>query len=397
MSAHVIERLSAYMDGELAAAERQAIDVHLRLCEECARHREDLAAVDELARALPTEAPAGYFDSLPARVRFKTTARPPRALRMPAWSWAAAAAVLLAVIVPLTLEHRSGPPAVATTEGPAASAGSAASPAPAEPPAPMAELARRGAPVDEPQAPSRLASADEAKQNKTGAKRDDVKAREQTAFAVAPATLPAPGAAPAEAPRSEAGPPPAALGKAEGGTTRAQAAGAPPSATPGRVAQAVPYAKAPEDALLEGPAGQHLREPEEEKDAAEALPPAEEAKKLESPRASGAVGLRDAETSRRKGRPAVLTFGSLLAEAPSSAEEARRVRERWRAFLLQAPPASEADEARVRLVEVGIKAWQLSNDPADLSLLKRDAEDYLRRDDAAQGDRVRRLLARTGN
>lgn len=395
MSAHVIEQLSAYMDGELAAAERQAIGAHLRLCAECARHLEDLAAVDELARALPAEAPAGYFDSLPARVRFKTTARPRRALRMPAWSWAAAAAVLLAVIVPLTLEHRPGPPAVATTEGPsAASAPPAASVAP---PAPTTEPAKKEAPFGEPQAPARLASGDEAKRNRVDALRDDVKAREQAAFAVAPAPPAAPVAAQAEGPRSEAGPPPAALGKAEGGTARAPAAGAPPSATPGRVAQAVPYATAPEEALLEGPAGQHLREPEEEKDVAEALPPAEEAGKLESPRATGAVGLRDADKARRKARPAVLTFGSLLAEAPSSAEEARRVRERWRAFLLQAPPASEADEARVRLVEVGLKAWQLSNDPADLSLLKRDAEDYLRRDDAAQGDRVRRLLARTGN
>ena len=394
MSAHVIERLSAYMDGELAAAERQAISVHLRLCEECARHLEDLAAVDELARALPAEAPAGYFDSLPARVRFKTTARPRRAFRMPAWSWAAAAAVLLAVIVPLTLEHRPGPPAVATTEGPPASPASPA--APVAPPAPRAKPAQKEAPFAEPQSPARLASGDEAKRNRVDAPRDDVKTREQAAFAAAPATPAAPVAAQAEGPRADAGPPPAVLGKVEGRAARAQASGAPP-ATPGAVAQAAPYAAAPEDALLEGPAGQHLREPEEEKDVAEALPPAEEARKLESPRASGAVFLRDADKARRKGRPAVLTFGSLLGEAPSSADEARRVREQWRAFLQQSPPATEADEARVRLVEVGLRAWELSNDPADLSLLKRDAEDYLRRDDAAQGDRVRRLLARTGN
>jgi hypothetical protein len=81
----------------------------------------------------------------------------------------------------------------------------------------------------------------------------------------------------------------------------------------------------------------------------------------------------------------------------ATAEEARRLREQWRAFVAQGPAVGPADEGRVRVVETGLLAWRFSNDPVDLSLARRDAEAYLRRDDAAQGERVRSLLASTGN
>jgi hypothetical protein len=315
---------------------------------------------------------------------------------MPTWSWAAAAAVLLAVIVPLTLERRPEPGAVSTTETPAPRPPEAPAPA-----APGAESAPKDAPRAEAQGPPRPARLDEAGRKRVE-RPEEAEAREKAAFAEppAPATPAAPGPAQptaAENRQFEVGPPAAsALGKAEGHAARAPAAETPRAAGPTAVARAAPGA-APEAAALEGPAGQQLREPEEDKELAEALPSSDEARKQDSPRTAGAVGLRDADSGPRKGKAAALTFASLLAEAPRSADEARRVRERWRAFLLQSPPASEADEARVRLVEVGLKAWQLSNDPADLNLLKSDAEAYLRRDDAAQGDRVRRLLGRIGS
>jgi anti-sigma factor RsiW len=75
VSTHVEDSLSAYLDGELAAAERQAVEAHLRGCDECARLLADFAAVDALCRELPLEAPAGYFEALPARIRFKLTPR----------------------------------------------------------------------------------------------------------------------------------------------------------------------------------------------------------------------------------------------------------------------------------------------------------------------------------
>jgi hypothetical protein len=107
--------------------------------------------------------------------------------------------------------------------------------------------------------------------------------------------------------------------------------------------------------------------------------------------------LRDSDAGRSAKSVPRLKFRVLQAEVPGSAEDARRLREQWRAFVAQAPPANQADEARVRIVEMGVQAWRLSNEPSDLILVKGDAEAYLRRDDAAQGNRVRALLATLGN
>jgi hypothetical protein len=228
------------------------------------------------------------------------------------------------------------------------------------------------------------------------AARDDLKARGNAAFARPPATPPAaPAEREARAPR--AAPPAAALAKAEDEGARSPAGAAPRPEAQVRVAPAAPFAAAPDAASLEGAAGQHLREPEEEKDVAEAVPTDEEPKKHEPGRATSSARLRDQGEVRPKGQATPLAYPSLLAEAPASAEEARRIRGRWRAFLEQSPPARQADEARVRVVEMGVRAWRFSNDPADLALLRQDAESYLRREDAAQGERVRALLATTGN
>ena len=48
MSEHVTERLSAYLDGDLDAPERRAVERHLAVCRECAAVLDDL---DRLARA----------------------------------------------------------------------------------------------------------------------------------------------------------------------------------------------------------------------------------------------------------------------------------------------------------------------------------------------------------
>ena len=42
MSAHVLDRLSMYLDGELAEAARAEVELHLRGCAACARHLEEL-------------------------------------------------------------------------------------------------------------------------------------------------------------------------------------------------------------------------------------------------------------------------------------------------------------------------------------------------------------------
>jgi hypothetical protein len=188
---------------------------------------------------------------------------------------------------------------------------------------------------------------------------------------------------------------PAPLVKAQEETAKDKLREAVPAA-PARAASApassATFAAPPE----QGAAGQHLYEPKAESDLADADAPATpEAKKAASP-AKSDLAAREAE--KRAASPAPrLRFRDLVAEVAESVDDARRLREQWRAFVAQGAPFRQADEARVRIVEVGIRAFRLSNDPADLLLARRDAEAYLRRDDAAQGDRVRSLLATFGN
>lgn len=132
MSAHERERLSAYLDGELTAAERAAVASHVAACPECAGLLAAFAAVDEEAGSLPAEAPDGYFEGFSGRVTArlaKERAHAARPRRLPGWAWAAAAVLLLAVVTPLTLKRA---PAVAPAPVPVAPAAAPeASPPPA--------------------------------------------------------------------------------------------------------------------------------------------------------------------------------------------------------------------------------------------------------------------------
>jgi anti-sigma factor RsiW len=391
MSPHVVESLSAYLDGELAAAERQSVESHLQACDECARHLEAFAAVDEMARALPLEAPGGYFEALPARVRFKVTARQRRAPRLPAWSWAVAAALLVAVVTPVLLRQNPKPREVPRAVAPAPPASAADRAAPREPlpttgPATADARQKASAAADEAQAaPAKLARA--------------TPPLAPTPMAPAPAAAQAPagGAAQGGLASNQAAAP---LAKAEEARAKdkegfAQDPGRTPSARAARTL-AVP----PETSSLEGAAGQHLYEPKPEADevAAPALPEATaEAKQTGGAEAAATAGRRDAEVGRSEAAAPRLRFRDLQSQVASSAEDARRLREQWRAFVAQAPTGNRADEGRVRIVEMGVLAFRLSNAPADQILAKRDAQDYLRRDDAAQGSRVRALLGTLGN
>jgi hypothetical protein len=80
-----------------------------------------------------------------------------------------------------------------------------------------------------------------------------------------------------------------------------------------------------------------------------------------------------------------------LAESPEprSDAEARRLREAWRAFASEEPYHPQVDEARVRLVEAGVRAYKLGRRPQDRETALRDARDYLKRPDAPQAARVR--------
>ena len=107
MSPHVIERLSAFLDGELPEAERREVQAHVESCPPCRTRLSELAVLDASARGLEVQAPEGYFEALPGRVRLRL--RGPRRASLPAWGWAAAAALLLAVVTPLLQRDPFGP------------------------------------------------------------------------------------------------------------------------------------------------------------------------------------------------------------------------------------------------------------------------------------------------
>ncbi|MFI5275090.1 MAG: zf-HC2 domain-containing protein, partial [Ktedonobacterales bacterium] len=101
------ERLSAYIDGRLPAAERAALEQHLPTCARCANELAELRRTVALLRALPTPALPRSF-ALPTRPRVATTAgapRPAASRSVPRWAaaaqWAgglAAAAGLILVL-----------------------------------------------------------------------------------------------------------------------------------------------------------------------------------------------------------------------------------------------------------------------------------------------------------
>lgn len=90
------ERLSAYMDGELPAAERAALGVHLRDCAQCQRELAALRQTRALLRALPAPALPRDF-RLPAQPA--AVAAGPR--RPPAWARPAQAIGMIAAMIGL--------------------------------------------------------------------------------------------------------------------------------------------------------------------------------------------------------------------------------------------------------------------------------------------------------
>jgi len=99
---HVTEHLSAYLDEQVTAGERERIEAHLRECATCRAHLESLRHAVALTRGLdPVPAPAGFQAAVRARLAGST--QPRRGLMFPrlrlSWKTAglAAAAVLIGV------------------------------------------------------------------------------------------------------------------------------------------------------------------------------------------------------------------------------------------------------------------------------------------------------------
>jgi len=110
--AEMIERVSAYHDGELSDPERRAVEEHLAGCEACRRRLADYDALDAALRALPDVAASPAFARrLGGRVRGRGRVFPLFDLKT--LSLAAAAVVLLTVgvMVRSGLFHPSAPAA----------------------------------------------------------------------------------------------------------------------------------------------------------------------------------------------------------------------------------------------------------------------------------------------
>jgi hypothetical protein len=361
---HEHERLSAYLDGELPPLERAQVDAHLSGCRECADRLAELRAADAALAALPASAPAGYFESFPGRVRARLDAKPARK-GLPAWTWAVAAALVLAVVTPLTLRNRPQDAAQAPARETRVEPVAAPAPLPS-PSAPPATLESRYEEQKQQADERPRANVPAALQKKEGAFAQAP--READARADAPAAGAVAGAAPEPAP--PAAPPPAAALEEE---VAASAAPAKPDAA----------AAAPR---------------QQEAEAKRALP-----RDAMSDLASGEVDAMGARGRVVRPAPAGTAAAKLLASEaewqrlettrPRTPEEWRRLREDWRRFVARDPEGTLADAARLRMIEAGRSAWRASSDPADEAAFREDAAAYLERESAPQKDRVRRLLA----
>lgn len=119
------ERLSAYLDGELPAAERAALGAHLSGCAQCQRELAALRQTRALLRSLPTPALPRDF-RLPAQPAIV----PARRRRPPVWARPAqaigtiAAMIGLAFLIATALPHLPRPMAGGMAGGAATSASS---------------------------------------------------------------------------------------------------------------------------------------------------------------------------------------------------------------------------------------------------------------------------------
>jgi putative zinc finger protein len=365
MSGHPGELLSAFLDGELSAADQAAVEGHLRECAACAQELEELAAVDACARELPVPAPAGYFEELPGRVRARVR-RPVRVPRLAVWAAAAAAAAVMAVTVtPLLMQRERSVTAPAAQSAPHVPATGAAPPS-TVPPA-EAGFADAGATHD------RVLPAPQAKREEQGRLRERDRADKPTfqapAAPVAPPALPRPAEEALRktnagigglAPRREAEPatvPPAAAAAAPAEDRVAEVAGAL-----SETARAEPTADAQKE---------------------RAAPPPE--RKLAA--GGGAFAHPDDRALMMDKR-----YRALLARSATSAAQARALRDAWELFARDVPTDAHADEARVRAIEAGVLAWRLGHDRADLATAQARGRAYLEAESAPQGARVRAIL-----
>ena len=113
MTAHPTDRLLPYLRGELAAAERAAVDSHLAGCAECRDSVRDFAALAALLARAPELAPPMHWGAFRSQLHAKLERRLRPAGVGRRWSLgplpAALAASLAAVLLYLGVLGPSGP------------------------------------------------------------------------------------------------------------------------------------------------------------------------------------------------------------------------------------------------------------------------------------------------
>ncbi len=384
MTSHIRERLSAYLDGELPPEEETLATAHLRDCPDCSRLLEELATVDDLARERPLSVPEGYFESFPARVR-AALPRQAKPRRVPFWALAAAASLLVAIIVPITLRETAESPSVAPA-GPAARLEETR--VPEAPPATLAAPAASrasGAPTDKLKALGYVRQADEKQQAAKDELKANASARRDSDAGGSGGAVPSADVRPqasAPAPAAVAPEVPAAASAAQKAPSQAARARGPWSQN--QAANQTGFAPPPEEVDAK------------KADQVKAQAPPEAETRTAKPAARGAE-LEGAEgLGRPKGRlgaEQTLPFEALSKRRAATPADARRLREDWRAFLREQPDHPRAGEAWVALVDAGVRAWELGGDPEDRRIAEVDGAQA----EAVSGEtrRIRQILDRT--
>lgn len=118
------ERISVYLDGELAAEERAELEAHLPTCDECQRELVALRQIRGLLRALPRPAPPRAFTLPEASPTAPALRRGPPRWSRPAQALGSMAAVVgLGLLVASALPHLGVQYSAAATSNPGATFG----------------------------------------------------------------------------------------------------------------------------------------------------------------------------------------------------------------------------------------------------------------------------------
>lgn len=403
MSEHVLEHLSAYLDGELGAAESERFRAHLSECAACSKRLEQLSSLDASLRELPAAAPEGYFEGLPSRVRARLSraAAPRRLSRPPAWALAAAAALIVGVLAPLTSREQKAPPATAVEAvAPAASPAADADQYKRAAAAPAAGAADKLAPITEAkkraEAQPAATTARDAPQERIAGRLEAQAGIRGKAKLEKEQALPEPVATVAQRPEvpAPAAPPPAAAppaGYAEPPPRQYQQPTQEfgPRASQ-QAQQAEPRRQTPPSKNAEPQAEEAERADKRSADLKDAPVAAERdvAKADEGRRREPAGFAAPARSLSASGG-----YRDLLARTPRDAADARSLRDSWRRLSSTLRDPAQVDEARVRVIEMSVAAWRFDRLAEDRTQADRDGAAYLARSDTRQAARVRELLA----